>query len=128
MKKIILLFFITCIFAFPINCMAKSPSSLDFCEAQTEATNLPFISSGYTEDGVYYEVYGEEITANPNTRLSIEIERTVVFTGRIFPPQTLDWVEIIGLYEYKGTLNLTSFYYDAANNKTTGIYSGIVTN
>ena len=114
------------IFALPITCNATTinPSNATLCSDGKQI----MLASGYTDEGIYYEVYGEQITINPNTRHDIEIERTVVFTGRIMPPQTLDWEELIGVYIYRGNLQLISFYYDAANNKTTGIYSGIVTN
>lgn len=126
MKKYLLLCIAILLFAMPINCYANTnpPAHSQYASNGKQV----FLASGYTEDGIYYEVYGEKATINPNTRHDIHVERTVSFTGKIFPPQTLDWLEEINGMDYVGTLTLTSFYYDVAANKTTGFYEGIIRN
>lgn len=116
------------IFALPLDCMAKTFDTPAPITKSTATNDQVLLGSGYTEDGVYYEVYGERITTNPNARLNIEVERTVVYDGKVMPLQTISWVEDIGGYEFRGTLTLSSFYYDAATDKTTGIYVGTITN
>lgn len=113
-----------CTLSIPITCMAKTSTSPIETISPVSTDGLTLLGSGYTEDGVYYEVYGEEVTTNPSARVAIEVERTVVYDGKIFPPQTISWVEEIGVLECSGTLTLSSFYYNATTNKTTAIYVG----
>lgn len=92
-----------------------------------------FLYSGYTTEGVYYEVY-ETVTEYTidelrTARASMYVERSVVYTGTdIVPPRTVDWEEVIGGVTYKGTLSLFSVKNDYVNNKTTCKYVGYLSN
>ncbi len=79
-----------------------------------------YIASGYTEDGIYYEVYG---TQNVTRALeSIFVTRTVVFEGIVQPDSTMYWKEYINGDAYAGTLRLVEF--SSSLGQTTAVYEG----
>ena len=85
------------------------------------ASDLPLISSGYTEDGTYYEVYGEQ----PVQRGAASyVSRRVVYSGNVTPPKEIEWKETIYETLYAGTLQLRRSVYDKKANETTAIYEG----
>ena len=92
-----------------------------------------FLYSGYTSEGVYYEVY-ETVTEHTIVELrtakaSIYVERSIVYNGTsIVPSRTVAWEEVIDGVTYKGSLSLSSLVRDFANNKTTCYYEGYLSN
>ena len=79
-----------------------------------------FISSGYTEEGVYYEMYG--IQTMVRALGSVFVTRTVVFEGAVQPDSTMYWKEYIDGEAYAGTLSLIKF--DYSSGQTTAVYEG----
>lgn len=88
-----------------------------------ETDQLPFIQSGYTEDGIYYEVHGEPPAQYRS--ISQEVTRQVTYEGKVNPPQQLYWEEQIYGITYTGTLQLVGLIY--RNNQTIASYKGIIT-
>ena len=88
-----------------------------------ETGQLPFIRSGYTKDGIYYEIHGEALAQYRSA--SQEITRQVAYEGIVNPPQQLYWKETIHGITYAGTLQLNNLIY--ANNQTIAYYSGVIT-
>lgn len=88
--------------------------------------NSMMISNGYTENGIYYEVYGT--LPNTNLRGTIEVSREIIYNGKIKPSATITWTENIDGIKYSGTLTLKKFLYNATSNKTIATYSGILNN
>ena len=87
--------------------------SLSFT-VHAEQELLPLIASGYTEDGIYYEIRGE-----------ISLSREVTYEGKVSPPRQTFWRESISGTAYTGTLTLVYSRY--INNKTIAIYEGTLT-
>ena len=94
--------------------------------AQVQTPNGMLITTGYTENGVYYEIYGEN-TYIQRSGISLLITREVVYTGYTTPPREIPWQERINNLTYIGTLYLSSTSYNPKTNKTTATYQGIVT-
>lgn len=88
-----------------------------------ETDQLPFIKSGYTEDGVYYEVHGE--TLSQYRSISQKVTRQVTYEGEINPPRQLSWEETIHGITYSGTLQLIGLVY--TKGQTVASYSGTIT-
>lgn len=88
-----------------------------------ETDQFSFIRSGYTEEGIYYEVYGEALTQYRS--ISQDITRQVTYEGKITPPYQLYWEETIHGITYTGTLQLKKLVY--MNNQTIASYSGVIT-
>jgi len=106
MKKIhILILTLAFLFASPIHASAMGA----------------MITSGYTEEGVYYEVYGDICTPRSN---SMDVTREVVFNGDVTPAYQISWEERMGGYSFKGTLYLTEYKYNKKSNQTTAYYEG----
>ncbi len=97
--------------------------SLSF-PAQAAMPDLPMITSGYTEEGVYYEVHGEIPAQRSN---SVEVTRIVAYSGDITPSSTLAWTENIQGHPFSGTLSLVSFRYDIRSHTTLATYQGTLT-
>ena len=89
-----------------------------------ETDQLPFIQSGYTEDGIYYEVHGEPPAQYRS--ISQEVTRQVTYEGKVNPPQQLYWEEQIYGITYTGNLQLVNLVY--GNNQTTAYYKGVINN
>lgn len=83
-----------------------------------------FIASGYTDNGVYFEVYGKQY----DTRAldGILVTRTFIYEGQIQPESTMRIKEYINGDAYSGTLNLTAFYYNYNENITEAEYQGML--
>lgn len=79
-----------------------------------------FLASGYTEEGIYYEVYGTRSVTRAME--SIFVTRTVVYEGTVQPDTTLYWKEYINGEAYAGTLALVKF--DCSLGQTKAIYEG----
>jgi hypothetical protein len=94
--------------AFPISAFAESG----------------MITSGYTEDGIYYEVYGEQPSIQPLATGGTYVVREVIFDGKVTPERELFWQEAIGYVPTEGTLYLTSYLYNRKENKTYATYEG----
>ena len=123
-KQLLILLTMLCMLAFPLNTFA---SELPCAETYAMSESMLLLGTGYTDDGVYYEVYGEPYAGNLNARVSVNVERTVVFVGDVFPPETMNWRETMSDLEMTGTLYLRSFIYNAKTNRTTAIYEGTLT-
>ena len=119
-KYFLLLIAILCMLALPINaCASELPT-----DSYAISESMILLGTGNTEAGIYYEVYGEPYEGNVNSRVKVTVERTVVFDGDVFPPESMNWREWIYDLEMRGTLYLTSFIYNRSTNKTTAIYEG----
>lgn len=92
-----------------------------------EATeNRTLLQAGYTESGIYYEVFGR--TGNISFfSTTVSVDREVVFYGRVIPESTMEWKEIIGGKTFTGTLKLHSYSYSVADEITTAYYRGNIT-
>ena len=122
-KQLLILVTMLCMLAFPLNAFASESHNDTYAVSES----MLLLGTGYTDDGVYYEVYGEPYTGNINARVSVNVERTVVFVGDVFPPETMNWREFMSDLEMRGTLYLRSFIYNASTNRTTAIYEGTLT-
>jgi len=87
-----------------------------------EGIQEPYIDSGYTGEGIYYEVYGAG--AVPHADNYVTVTRTFSYDGIITPNGEMAWKETMDGNMYAGTLQLASFYF--SNQKTTAIYTGIL--
>ena len=121
MKKIyIILFMLTILILYPVKCQASSllhdGGALKYAEKVTE----DFIISGYTESGIYYEVYGTGIEGRALE--GVYVTRTVIFEGDIMPDSTLHWKEYINGIAYSGTLSLIEYAYKGGVTKA--VYEG----
>ncbi len=80
--------------------------------------------SGYTEDGIYYEVYfvipEKDVDFCADGVEHVMVKRT--YDSIIVPPSTLDWEEEIDGELYSGTLKLQSYVFQG--NKTIATYYG----
>lgn len=90
------------------------------CKAET---NLP-IETGYTDGGIYYEVYltktlsASALLAGTGKYVSVEIK----YHGVITPPLTYFYVEPVT--NYSGTLNRG--YYIQNSTSTSAVYRGYI--
>ncbi len=86
------------------------------------------IYTGYTEDGIYYEVYEEAAYDNHAVIFSdeIRITRTVEYNGNIVPPRSFAYSETIKGTPYSGTLSIKSYKYNRNTGKTIAKYSGVI--
>ncbi|WP_300860248.1 hypothetical protein [uncultured Acetatifactor sp.] len=62
-----------------------------------------FLMTGYPENGVYYEIYGEN-TYIQRSGNGLYITREVVYSGSSAPPLEIQWQERINNLTYTGTL------------------------
>ena len=85
-----------------------------------------YLRNGYTSEGIYYEVFGEQI--NPNIKGIISVERQIIYNGKITPTSTLEWKEEIDGVSYSGTLKLVFYTYNTTQNTTIAWYSGTLAN
>lgn len=88
-----------------------------------ETDQLPFIKSGYTEEGIYYEVHGEALSQYRS--ISQTVTRQVTYEGDVTPPKQLLWEETIHGITYTGTLQLTTSIY--TKGQTIASYRGVIT-
>lgn len=89
------------------------------------------IAEGYTEEGVSYTVFQNKTLDTGSTPYLMDHQKiscTVNFDGNIVPPSTWYLVTQINSTTYKGTLKLTSYYFDnfLGSKKTIALYSGTV--
>ena len=119
MKKYILgIIAVTVFFCCPLWDSASDVKGYSQAESQGEVQYLQM--SGYTEEGIFYEVGEEKILRASGN--SITVERKVRYEGKVIPNRTLQWTEKIGNYTYSGTLSLAKFAY--LNGVTTATYQG----
>ena len=90
---------------------------------QASENSMPVITSGYTENGIYYEVYGQTFL-QPRSD-SISVTRQVIYENIINPERQIFWKESINGVTYTGTLKLTQVMHDI--DKTIAIYKGTLT-
>ncbi|MBR3825714.1 MAG: hypothetical protein IKJ39_11030 [Lachnospiraceae bacterium] len=96
------------------------PSSDCFAAEPTQ-----YLYSAYTTDGIYYEVYVNEISQQNEMRNSgYSINIDLVYDGLIIPSKTIPWSQTINGTVCTGTLKLYSF--SQHNGKTTANYQGII--
>lgn len=115
MKKIFCLsaFIFTLSLALPVSAQSQTHDSMP-------------LTTGYTENGVYYEIYSE-YTYIQRSGVSLLITREVVYASNTVPPREIPWQKRINSLTYTGTLHLKNSAYDPKTNKTTATYQGIVT-
>lgn len=109
MKKICGFLIIVFLTILPMNAAAKDNSG---------------IKSGYTEDGIYYEIY-YEVYEDGMVLYADGVEHVTVqltYDSIIVPQTTIYWTEKIDGYLYAGNLDLLSYTYQA--NKTVATYYG----
>lgn len=82
------------------------------------------LSSGYTEDGIYYEVFGDQDASVQRSSESTFVTRTITFSGNATPSASLAWSETIKGFRYAGTLHIVSSLYSQKTNTTTATYEG----
>ena len=82
------------------------------------------VGSGYTNEGIYFEVYCINDETFLSRAASITVTREIIYEGIISPPAQLDWNETISGINYSGTLKIQSFRY--SNEKTIATYKGIL--
>lgn len=80
-----------------------------------------FITNGYTEEGIYYEVHGEYAEPRATT---LPVTRYVTYQGNIIPPEQLPWEETAGGIRYSGILTRNSYIYMRKDNITMATYTG----
>ena len=102
----------------PVNLAAQSALPEERLCHDMEAGE--FISSGYTEEGIYYEVYGTQSVTRALE--SMFVTRTVVYDGIVQPDSTIYWKEYMNGEAYAGTLKLAEF--DYSSGQTTAVYEG----
>ncbi|MCD7752678.1 MAG: hypothetical protein LUI10_13250 [Lachnospiraceae bacterium] len=83
------------------------------------------IEEGYTEDGIYYELYkmdkqSDELTASG----SISVRREILYYAIITPPMEIEWTETISGVTYTGTLKLLNYTLEYNEQTTLAAYSG----
>lgn len=105
---------------YPMECFATEPQKDAVYTDTVEEVRGQLLYSGYTEDGISYEVYGLPVLTRAVD--TVTVERTVVYTGMVNPSRTLNWEEKIDGVFYVGTLSLTQTKY--LSGKTTAIYTG----
>lgn len=121
MKRSIGILMITVIFMMlSMECMAQSNVEIGKNTNEVKEILEIYVGYGYTETGIYYEVYGENILYCALE--AVTVTRTVVYEGVVQPDSTLYWEEEIDGEWYAGTLSRIKFsIYD---NKTTAVYEG----
>ena len=120
LKKCFLLLVTIALMATPLTCLAQDYQGQQVDCVFAEVATGDFIASGYTEDGIYYEVYGESISTYFTGYITVS--RTVVYDGVVRPSSTMEWEELIGNAMYSGTLSLSSF--SVKDGKTVAVYTG----
>ncbi|QHQ62848.1 hypothetical protein Ana3638_20400 [Anaerocolumna sedimenticola] len=102
----------------------------------TESTNNnagKLVDTGYTEDGIYYEVYETPTFSNnsgmsTNSVITVHVTRKVVYYAIMEEwelPESISWSEKLDSYTtIRGTLYLDSFVYDYDEGTTTATYEG----
>lgn len=97
------------------------------CNATVPVAADSSATTGYTNDGIYYEAvtleHSHSIDSLSDTD-TITLSKEITFSGIITPDDTLAWREIIDDTVYVGTLHLYSYYY--LDGKTIAIYKGIL--
>lgn len=78
-----------------------------------------FSRSGYTIDGVFYEVKGDLVEYAESY---VNVNRTVMFYDEVEPDDNIYWEEYINDELYAGILNLIE--YEFYEGITTAMYSG----
>lgn len=83
------------------------------------------IEKGYTEDGIYYELYKSNEQADDLTVSgSVSVTREILYYAVVFPPMEIEWTETISGVNYTGTLRLLNFSVNPDAETTIAAYSG----
>lgn len=115
--------------------MAFSSNTVSASENEILVTkNEVIIEQGYTEDGVYYEVYESSTPITnqsdiaPYSMISIDVSRQVVYyaiMSRSQIPDTIYWSEQYDKYTtVSGYLDYTSIFWEYDNKITRVWYAG----
>ena len=115
MFVLMFLYFVLC----PLECFAEEYPERE-TESLLEGIEGQYINSGYTESGIYYEVYG--VTIDIQISEYVTVSRTIVYEGDIEPSSTIFWGEWINGEWYTGTLSLLR--YNTVLNQTSAVYIG----
>lgn len=84
-----------------------------------------FIESGYTSEGIYYEVYDIPLSDGElllNTSTQKYVSREIIFQAILIPPTTITQSITEDGITYSGQLRLFSYYQDS--EKTYATYKG----
>lgn len=80
--------------------------------------------SGYTDEGIYYELYfsivNKEVSSCAEGVKHVTVQLT--YNYNTFPPATLSWTEEIDGESYTGNLNLETYIFNGS--KIIATYSG----
>jgi len=90
-----------------------------------ESAELPLITSGYTDEYIFYEVHGEIYSLRSGD--SQFVTRYVTYSGKVTPQAQLPWTENINGAIYTGTLYLVHQSYNKIENITNATYQGTLT-
>lgn len=120
-KKILILAAIVMLVYCPVECFAKEQQVSILSENMMDkVTKEFFLLNGYTEEGIYYEVYGE--TELSRSSEAVSVERTVIYESIVIPSSTIAWEEQINGEMYAGNLSLVK--YSFSSGKTIAKYTG----
>lgn len=104
----------------PLKCNATEQKDTLMFEESAIELEKGFIKEGYTEEGIYYKVYGENVVSRSSEYITVN--RTIVYEGEVRPASTIYWEEQINGEMYTGTLLLLK--YSISSGKTTAVYTG----
>ena len=112
----ILVLFFTLVYTMPVSSMEL--------ERELRAP----LESGYTEEGIYYEIFevktDAELGSRSNAMGGIEVTREVIYHATVNPPLTINHSTTISGMVYYGTLNLYKIV--TGDGKTYAYYRGII--
>lgn len=107
--------------------------SMNVCAKEnTNMNSEVLLEQGYTDDGIYFEVFGIQDENNGSTANSTRIvdskviTRKVVYYSLVTPSNSISWQENIGGSTYSGTLYLSSYVKYPSGNYTNAWYTGTV--
>lgn len=121
MKKNLIFLLMVVLWALcPVVGSAEGTQGNQVMENVAEKAIGEFLGNGYTEDGIYYEVYGETVILRSSEYVTVN--RKVIYEGMVQPRSTLYWEEQINGEYYAGTLSLLNYYIDS--NETIAVYTG----
>ena len=125
-KRIVLLLLVFSLMMMPMSVLAAvNPNTIS---ASTTIKTL--FGTGYTSDGIYYEVY--DITtgtdsATPNAIVTLHVRRCVLYYAIVTPPSSIPWSEKTSAGNMYGTLYFNLAVYNYTENTTEAWFEGDIT-